>query len=55
LKINFQPSGLNLPIIELGAPRGYDKALAEKRRQKFITMKHTLKEKMVLYHVSTKG
>jgi hypothetical protein len=44
-----------MPIIELGAPRGYDKALAEKRRSKFITMKHTLKEKMVLYHVSTKG
>ena len=55
MSINFQPSGITMPIIELGAPRGYDKALAEKRRSKFITMKHTLKEKMVLYHVSTKG
>lgn len=55
LAINFQPSGLSLPMIDLGAPPGYDKAIAEKRRSKLITMKHTLKEKMVLYHFSTKG
>ena len=54
-KINFKPSGIDLPLIDLGAPPGYDKGLAERRRSKFITMKHTLKEKMVLYHFSTKG
>lgn len=47
------PSG-NPPEIDLGAPP-YDKELAERRRTKFLTMKHNIKEKMELYTSSTKG
>ena len=52
-EINFVPSG-NTPDIDLGAPK-YDKELAERRRTQFLTMKHTIKEKMELYTSSTKG
>ncbi len=52
-EINFVPSG-NPPDIDLGAPK-YDKEVAERRRTSFLTMKHTIKEKMELYTSSTKG
>ena len=52
-EINFTPSG-NTPDIDLGAPP-YDLNVAERRRQNFLTMKHTIKEKMELYTASTKG
>ena len=51
--INFVPSG-NAPEIDLGAP-DYDKSLAERRRKQFLTMQHSIKEKMELYTCSTKG
>jgi ankyrin repeat protein len=47
------PSG-NPPDIDLGAPP-YNKELAERRRQQFLTMQHNIKEKMELYTSSTKG
>jgi ankyrin repeat protein len=47
------PSGCT-PDIDLGAP-AYNKDLAERRRQQFMTMKHSIKEKMELYTSSTKG
>ena len=52
-EINFVPSG-NAPHIDLGAP-DYDKDLAERRRKLFLTMQHSIKEKMELYTCSTKG
>lgn len=52
-EINFIPSGTT-PDIDLGAPP-YDLNVAERRRQNFLTMKHTIKEKMELYTASTKG
>jgi len=52
-EIHFVPSG-NTPEIELGAPP-YDSGLAERRRINYMTMKHTIKEKMELYTSSTKG
>ena len=51
--ISFVPSG-NTLWIDLEAPI-YDKQLAETRRQKFLTFKHSIKEKMELYNTSTKG
>jgi ankyrin repeat protein len=47
------PSG-NTPLIDLGSPP-YDTSLAERRRNQFMTMKHSIKEKMELYTSSTKG
>jgi len=52
-EIQFQPSG-NTPLIDLGAPP-YDLPLAERRRNQFMTMKHSVKEKMELYTSSTRG
>ena len=40
--------------MDLQAPP-YDVNLAERRRNKFMTMRHTIKEKMELYTSSTKG
>ena len=44
----------NAPEVDLGAPP-YDIEKAERRRNQFMTMKHTIKEKMELYTSSTKG
>ena len=52
-EISFLPSG-NTPEIDLGAPP-YNIGLAERRRKEFMTMQHTIKEKMELYTSSTKG
>lgn len=52
-EIDFVPSG-NTPDIDLGAP-DYDKSLADRRRNQFLTMNHSIKEKMELYTSSTKG
>lgn len=52
-EIDFTPSG-NTPEIDLGAPV-YDPDLAERRRNKFLTKDHSIKEKMELYTSSTKG
>jgi hypothetical protein len=46
--------GYTIPAMDLGAPV-YDEELAEKRRQKYLTKKHTIPEKMELYNSSTKG
>ena len=43
-EIEFQSSG-NAPDIDLKAPK-YDKDLANKRRNQFLTTKHSIKEKM---------
>ena len=51
--IDFEPSG-KAPLIELGAPL-HDKELADRRRQEFLTVQHSVKEKMELYTCSTKG
>ena len=40
--------------VDVGAPP-YDKKLAEQNREKFMTMKHTISEKMELYTCATKG
>ncbi len=40
--------------LDLGAP-SYDEDIAEERRNKFLTKKHTIPEKMELYNSSTKG
>ena len=42
------------PHLDLGAP-SYDEEIAEERRQRYITKKHTIPEKMELYNASTKG
>ena len=47
------PSG-NTPVIELNAPP-YNSNVAERRRNRFMTMRHSIKEKMELYTSSTKG
>lgn len=52
-EIDFTPSG-NTPDIDLNAPV-YDPDLAERRRKRFLTKDHTIKEKMELYTSSTKG
>ena len=52
-EITYQTSG-NAPEIDLKAPK-YNKALADKRRNQFLTTKHSIKEKMQLYSCSTKG
>jgi hypothetical protein len=52
-EIVFVPSG-NTPDIDLGAPL-YDESVASRRRNAFMTMKHSIKEKMELYTSSTKG
>lgn len=52
-EINYQSSG-NAPDIDLKAPK-YDKSLADERRNKYLTTKHSIKEKMQLYSCSTKG
>ena len=43
-EIIYQSSG-NAPEIDLKAPK-YDKSLADTRRNKFLTTKHSIKEKM---------
>lgn len=40
--------------LDLGAP-SYDEDIAELRRNKFLTKKHSIPEKMELYNSSTKG
>ena len=52
-EITYQSSG-NAPDIDLKAPK-YDKELANSRRNRFLTTKHSIKEKMQLYSCSTKG
>ena len=52
-ELAFKPSG-NAPEIDLGAPK-YDPDLADRRRAKFLTKGHSIKEKMELYTCSTKG
>ena len=51
--INFVPSGC-CPEIDLGAPK-YNGDLAETRRTRNLTKKHSIREKMELYTSSTKG
>jgi hypothetical protein len=47
------PSG-HTQEVDLGAPP-YDLNLAERRRNAYMTVKHSIKEKMELYTSSTKG
>lgn len=42
------------PNLDLGAP-SYDDDIAEERRTRLLTKKHTIPEKMELYNSSTKG
>ena len=42
------------PHLDLGAP-SYDEEIAEERRQRYLTKKHSIPEKMELYNCSTKG
>lgn len=42
------------PNLDLGAP-SYDEDIAEERRSRILTKKHTIPEKMELYNSSTKG
>ena len=43
-----------IPGLDLGAP-SYDEDVAEERRNRLLTKKHTIPEKMELYNSSTKG
>lgn len=43
-----------VPLMDLGAP-SYDEDMAEERRKRILTKKHTIPEKMELYNSSTKG
>lgn len=43
-----------IPMLDLGAP-SYDDDVAEERRKKLLTKKHSIAEKMELYNSSTKG
>ena len=52
-EIQFEPSGEAIEV-DLQAPP-YNPSLADRRRNEFMTMKHTIKEKMELYTSSTKG
>ena len=45
---------VNAPKFVLKLPE-YDKAQADMRRQRFLTTKHSLEEKIQLYTCSTKG
>lgn len=43
-----------VPLMDLGAP-SYDEDMAEERRKRILTKKHSISEKMELYNSSTKG
>ena len=45
---------MSWPPYELGAP-SYNEKIAEERRERLLTKKHSIPEKMELYNCSTQG